>query len=143
MPLEALGCVAGGSIHPYVFVTLSATPSTLITNATGFVVVESVGGDRIVGVSQRGNRYAPWPALDDGLAAKLNENVGVFVDGSRCEILLAGTVAANDLLKPTTAGQAVTAASDGDWYGAQAEQAGVAGQIIWVRVMIGQRGGTN
>jgi hypothetical protein len=141
MPNEALPCAAGGNIYPYSFVKLSTTPSTLITNATGFVVVQATDATApVVGISQRGNRYAPWTALDDGLAAKVGEDVGVFVTGQICEIVMAATCTASQFIKPTTNGQGTPVTTDGDYYGAQALQACTAvGQLIWARVQPGQQ----
>ncbi len=120
--------VASGNIPYAVFVKLTTT-------ADGKVTVCSAG-DRIYGVSQPGQRYPPWGAIQDGFAAIAGENVNVFVMPEKGVMLrLNGTVLPGDMLKADTGGLGIATTGANDEIGAQAEVAGVAGQIIPVTLI--------
>lgn len=55
--------------------------------------------------------------------------------GGGAKVKLGGTVSAGHFLKPTTGGKAIKGAADGDLCFAQAQEAGVDGDIIAVEVI--------
>lgn len=129
--------VAGEDIIPCRFVKLST-----VSGATGKVLMAGAA-DTPAGVSMQGVRNLPgFPGLDDNLAAKVNENVRVYVsDDPEDEpyIEVDAAYVQGTYLKPSTNGIATTATGDGDIYGAiQLEQSTVANQIVRCRVIAPQ-----
>jgi len=131
--------LCNGSVNPSRFV--KGDP----TQTGGGYVIQCVGSDRPIGISQPGVRQPPINLLDDGFAgvAGINE-IEVIVPGEHiqeCWLESGAAVSAFDYLKPDGSGRGITAGSDGDQYGAIAQQAATAvGQLIRVRLLIGYRG---
>lgn len=127
--MQPIPGVAGGNISPSRFVRLST--------AADNTYLQAGAGEKIVGVSQKGTRRAPYGSLDDGYAAIAGENILVFAQGMTCGLELGGTVAAGDRLKADADGKGV-AAGTGEEYGAIAPQAGTSGDVIEVQVDLGK-----
>jgi hypothetical protein len=107
----------------------SATTDDQVTQA-------SAATTSLFGISGPGTRYPPWTPLDDGFHAVAGENVEVFrAPMQEAYLQLGGTVAANDPLTADNDGAGVTATS-GQYVGARAIQAGVAGQAIKVQPLL-------
>ena len=134
--------VFGGNVAPSRFVTQTTPNRTVIVASSG---------NPVIGITGKATHNVPGTiggvAVDDGFAGVNGMSAPVFVqgdseDGHDIWIELDGTVAWGDLLKPGTNndGKAITAGTDGDFYGARAMAAGVAGQLIKCQVMIGIRG---
>lgn len=126
---------ANGNIIPSVFVKLDATYTT--PNQGNRVIVAGAG-ERVIGVSQKGTRETPLSGLDNGYAAIAGQSLQVFTPGCVAPLALGATVAEGDLLMPTTDGTAIPH-TNGNWYGAIAPMAGIAGQIMECLVQIGYR----
>ena len=94
-------------------------------DATGIIVTASnAKTDLSIGIAQNAV-----------LAA--GEAVEVALPGGGGKALLGGTVAAGDLLAPTTGGALIATTTPGDRYIAMAMQLGVSGDIIGVEVVAG------
>lgn len=122
--------IADGNIKPMRFVS----PQTTKDNR----VVASSSGDLPCGISQQGVRRPPYDTLDDGYAAIAGENIEIHDQvGKTARLVLSGTIAAGDLLKPDAIDGGGIAASAGDNYGARALQAGTSGKIVEVEILFG------
>ncbi len=89
------------------------------------------------GIVFPGMRNPPWAPLQDGFAAIQGENVGIYGPGELEVFLRVGagnTVAIGDYLTSDSSGYALTTTTTGQWVGAEALQAGNAGDFISVRV---------
>lgn len=103
--------------------------------------VQAGANDPIIGIAFPGTRQFPLPGLDDGFLAIAGVNFGAFTETDECQVEIGAAVNNGDLLESNASGQAITSSTDGHNYGAVALQSGtVAGQLIWCRVRIGQRG---
>lgn len=129
--------IANGTINPAVFVTIDPTRD--------FAVIQASGNNPIVGVSQLGPKVAPnlLAALGSTApttqpAAVQGDQIGVFTLGDVCWVTV-GSAGVNpgDYLMNDGNGGALTATS-GKYYGAQALQAGNAGELISCFVVIGK-----
>lgn len=120
------------------------TPSRFVkidTSKAGGYVLQAGAGDVVIGIAQPGTRQAPFPGLDDGYAGIADVNIiEVHTEQDHCWVEAGGTITNGDLLKSGSGGVAVTAASDGDYYGARALQSGTSGQLIECIVETGFRG---
>lgn len=125
--------LAGGNITPSSFVKVLTTDRT---------VVLCGAGDRCFGISKEWTRFPSWEGLQDGNIAISGESCPIYALPEDAEAFLEvnGTVAVGDYLKSDASGFGITAGSDGDEYGAQAIEAGVAGQVIKVKLVRGMRG---
>jgi hypothetical protein len=118
---------AGGDIYPCRLVKLSTSAD--------FKVLQATAGDRPIGISQEGTRYAPGTPADTGIAAAAGDTPRVFGLGEICLLELGtGGAVRNDLLKSDANGKGVTA-SAGDEVGAIALESGAAGEKIKVQVI--------
>ncbi len=102
----------------------------------------SAAGEKIFGVSHLGTRTAPYPGLDANVLASSGEEFAVYthtdvaINPTGAVMLEAGgTIAIGDSLKATTDGKALTTTTPDDWVGAIAAQAGIAGNLIQVRLI--------
>lgn len=103
------------------------------TTAEGKVLVAGAG-EAVLGISNEGGRRAPHPDItDSGYAAIAGENLRVYTEPDECLLCLGGTATLHALLKADSDGAGVVA-STGDLVGAIALQAGIATQLIRVRV---------
>lgn len=131
MPAPGVSTRAGGNIKPRRFVKQSTTaPNT---------VLQAGAGEKIFGISPTSTRNAPYSTLDDGYTAINGEAMRVFGPTEIAPLALGGTVTAGDKLKSDSDGAGVAATADAEHYGAVALQSGVSGDIVEVRVEIGQR----
>ena len=128
--------IAGGNITPGAFVTQSTS--------TDRTVSASASGDKPIGVAWYSTHLTPLLGLNDGYVAVAGEQVRVqILDGEEGWIQVGtSAVAAGDFLKPDASGTgtAITASSDGDYYGARALTAGAVGQLIKCVLSPGFRG---
>lgn len=129
MPGPSYGFKAGGNILPARFVIMSG--SNTVTQAST--------GEKVIGVSQRGTRNAPYSSLDDTYAAIAGESLNVYTEGDVCGLMLGGTVTYGDFLKSDSAGRGVASSADQEKYGARALKSGTVGEIIEVEVITGER----
>jgi hypothetical protein len=130
--MESHTKVAAGNIAPSRFVVL--------TSADGKVVQAAAATDKLYGISHQGTRRAPFGGLDDGYAAIAGENLCVYGLGAK-DVLLeigAGGCAQGDRLTSDVDGKGIKTITDHNEYGAIAQVAGVAGDLIYVEVMSGQ-----
>ncbi len=120
---------ATGNVKPLRFLIVSTTTDNQVTQA-------SAATAGLIGISGPGTRYPPWSALDDGYHAIAGENVEVFkAPMKEAYLQLGATVAAGALLTADSDG-AGTTATTGNYVGARALQAGVAGQSILVQPLL-------
>lgn len=120
--------IANGNIAPSRLVKLDSS-------ADG-KVLQCGAGDKCVGVSQEGTRYAPYTPLDDGYAAIAGEEIEVYLTGSECYLEAGGTVAPGDRLKADSSGRGVATTTNLDEYNVMCLQAGVLGTLVKVRVNV-------
>ncbi len=120
--------VASGNIVPSSFVILDTSNYGQVSQAAGTTVA-------LWGIVFPGMRNAPWAPLQDGYAAVLGENVGIYGPGENEVLLrLGGTVTIGAYLTSDGSGYGVATTTTGAWVGAEALQAGVSGDFITVRV---------
>lgn len=131
--LGDMSYIAGGTIRPHRFCKHGTTERT---------VLEADAGEVTIGISHGSKRFAPWSELDDGNHAVANESVGLHGEGEIAYLQIAGTVSYGDLLKSDADGCGVGSVADDEWYGAKAEQPGVADDVIKVRVKSGYLSGS-
>jgi hypothetical protein len=124
--------VANGNITPARFVKVDTT--------TDNHVLQCGANEKCVGISQKGQRSAPYPGLQDGYAAIAGESLQVWSLDETAPLEYGGTVAAGDYLESDASGRGVACTVDGHYYGAIAGQAGVIGQVCEVLVVLGQKG---
>jgi hypothetical protein len=122
--------IANGDIYPMRFVKLDST--------TDGRLLQCGAGDRPIGISQKSTRRSEY--IDtSGKAALAGEPVQYYDVNEICALQLGGTVARGDRLKSDANGKGITAATDGDAFGAIAEAAGVLDQFIPVQVSLGEK----
>jgi hypothetical protein len=122
--------IATGDIYPLRFVKLATAADGKVTQAGA--------GERVIGISQRGTRRSPY--IDStNRAAAAGEPLQVYEQHEECALHVAGTVAPGDYLKSDADGKGVAAGTDADDVGAIALQAGVADDLIKVKVHIAER----
>lgn len=121
--------IAGGNISPSRFVVK--------TSSSGEPIITQCGTNgEIFGISQASTRKAPLTGLDDGYAAIAGETLNVIGPGDdAAQLEIAGTITAGMYLKSDTDGKGVEASADKDRVGAQAQEDGVAGDLIKVKPM--------
>ena len=124
-----LSLVATGDIRPSRFVSMST--------AADFTVAESNAGDWVLGVSQMGTRDAPGLSGAGTDAAQPGENLHIFTNGQTACLECGTTITRADILKPDGDGKAIIGTT-GVYYGAQALESGVSGDLIQVIVTIGE-----
>lgn len=130
--------VANGNIKACRFLVYDQTgtrptAANLVIQATGNTVA-------IAGISQKGSRYVPWNALDDGLVAIAGEMLAYGGPGDD-EALLAISANCNsgqELISDSNGLGTPTTAAD-DYIGAIAKESGLAGETIRVRPVRYQR----
>lgn len=120
---------ATGNINPSVFVKIDTSNDNS--------VVQCVGSDQAIGVSQEFSKLAPIPGAAS-LAAASGDNVRVYGLGAIC-LLTAGSAGytRGDKLKPDANGNAITASSN-DLFGAIALESAVAAALGRVQVVLGK-----
>ncbi len=121
--------VAGGDIHPSRFVSLDTT--------TDGQVLEASAGGKLYGVSQPGTRAAPYPGLDDALAAKATENLMIYGPPEKDVFLEIGTggCVPGDRIKATTNGVGIVTTTNLDEYGAIAQSTAISGKLALVQLV--------
>lgn len=132
--------VANGNIAPSRFVRYDATtPGGRVIQATQEAVVGGGGtlGAPIFGISQTGQRNAPYLTLLDGLCAIAGENLMVYTFPDKEVYLELGTGGCNpgDFLKADANGCGVATVTNLDNVGARAKQTGIAGDIVPVDLL--------
>lgn len=102
----------------------------------GSAAVAGVGG-KVMGISDSIGGGAPGTTqMANG--GPVPGRVDVVKIG-QASLVLGGTVARGDLLKPDANGAGIVSATTGDLVGAQADQSGVVGDVIDVTIIIGVR----
>jgi hypothetical protein len=124
--------VAGGTIAPCRFVSMSATGQTPADH-TVFQATAGAGteGDLVDGISQEGTR-----AFDNSTqAATVGDHLRVHGPGDVCLLELgSGGCTAGQLLKADANGKGIACTTDQDRVGARALQSGAAGTKVRVQV---------
>ena len=124
---------ANGNINVSTFVKFDPNNDNQILQSTAT-------SDNMFGVSGSGPRVFPLTlgstTLYDGFAAIAGEDCEVFGIGEVCLLRVGGTVSPGNYLTADSSGRGI-AASTGNHYGAQAEEAGTIDQLIRVRVLQG------
>lgn len=105
---------AGAAVGGNLFVKFDSSDHTAI---------QATAGDATIGIS-------------DALGGASGGRIDV-VKGGLTQLKLGGEVARGAFIKPDNNGAGVTADTDGDRYGAMAEQSGVSGDIIDVILVYG------
>ncbi len=129
---------------PQLFQASGAIIVSRFVKISGDNTVAAAGsGDRPIGISQAGGRYAPIPTVTDDppQAAVSGEHLSVHMPGSVCLLELGDTVTAGALLKPSTGGVGIPVAGTDkleEDYGAIAIQGGASGEKRSVLVWIGR-----
>jgi hypothetical protein len=125
--------VAGGTIAPCRFVSMTATGATPADH-TVFQATAGAGteGDQVDGISQEGTR-----AFDNSTqAATATDHLKVYGPGDVCLLELgSGGCNAGALLKSDASGKGIAITTDQDRVGARALQAGAAGTKVRVQVL--------
>lgn len=130
MPSTPPNVIAGGTIRPSRFVSISAA----------YTVIEGTANAEVIGISGVNSNKAPIPEVTTNYHAESGEQVVLHGEGEVSALVLGGTVAAGDKLKSDGNGAGVVCASSGttrQFYGARALQAGSSGETIEVMVEIG------
>jgi len=120
---------SGGTIRVSRFVNISG-------NST---VQEATTGDAMpIGISQAGGRTPPIPDViaDPVEAAQSGEQLNVFSLAEECLLRAGATVTAGQLLMSDSDGDGI-AVTAGKYHGAIALEAGVAGELVLVQVVLG------
>lgn len=112
---------ASGTIPAYSFVKFDSG------SADKDPTIVSCTSGRSIGISQ------------NAASASSGDTVEVALPGGGALLTLGGTVALQNSIKPTTAGAGIATASDADYIGARAHEAGVSGDVIGVLVVDGQK----
>lgn len=131
----SISMMPNGNVAPSRFVKLDSTQ-------LGGYCLQAGSGDKVIGVAEPGVRQPPIVGLDDGFAGIQNSNaIEIFTTNDECWVECGGAVNFGDLLKPDANGRAVTAGSDGDFFGAIALQQSTASQqLVRCRIQLGFRG---
>lgn len=123
---------ANGNIYPSRFVGIDASDNNS--------VLQSASGGRPFAVSFAGGREAPVPSLTTVYAAQTGDNVSLLTMGETGLLELGAACLAGNRLKPDTNGKGIPlAAGSGvmEHYGAEALEAGSAGDFVKVLVVLG------
>lgn len=119
--------IAGADIYPCRFIKISATEDN--------TALQAVAGNRTIGISAEGSRYAPGTPADTGVAATDGDSIRVYGFGEICSLELGtGGVVRNGLLKSDANGKGI-ATTAGDEAGAVALESGAAGERVRVQVI--------
>lgn len=122
--------VAAGNIGSSRFVKLGTAEGT---------VLQCGSAERPYGIAHEGGRRAPHPDItDSGYAAISGENLRVYEEEETCLLEAGATIAYGDLLGSDTNGKGTPVTADEAFYGAIALEAGVSGQLLKVKVRMGQ-----
>ena len=112
--------MANGNILPSVFVQIDTAGTGQTANPAYSKVIAAASGSQPVGVSQAGTKYTPVTGVTDVNAAEAGDMVQVFGEGeSQVLLLLTGSVAAGQLLKPDATGNGTAIAVNMSGGGAQ------------------------
>ena len=118
--------IAGGTINPARFVTMSTT-------AAGFTCVQSTTGDLPVGIAD----YEGGVTFPTGSAVALantGDSLAVWGNAQQTYLECGGSVTAADYLKSDVNGKGVTGTLGTDAIGAQALESGTSG--AWIKVIV-------
>ena len=138
--------VGSGSVLPSTFVTPLATAADSANDSVaGYACKQAVlTSQPICGISQEGTRYAP---TDETIAAPAGKYTGVagytgdpikiYGLGDICLLSLGTTVTPGQLLMSDGSTGAAVPATGSGYYGAQAQEGGVSGDLIRVQVVMG------
>jgi hypothetical protein len=109
------------------------------TTAAGRLIQCTASTPAIYGISGQGSDRPPLGALDTGKIAQVGEQFEVFQIGvpqdNVVNLQLGGTVTRGDALTSDGNGAGITTTTSTDFVGAFAEDSGVAGSIIPVRLV--------
>jgi hypothetical protein len=138
---------ASGNISPKRFVCIDPTYPLAVApfiNAGGQVVQASLTSVPIIGISQPSTRLTNYQGLDDGYAAIAGQELVVYQSDAQAwdgVLLTLGTggCSAGDRLTTDGSGQGIVVSGDGQYIGAQAMNAGLAGQDVLVQPYRGQQ----
>lgn len=133
---------ANGTVYPSRFVSIDASDNNS--------VLQSASGQRPFAISSEGGREAPIPSLTAVYAAIEGDNLQVYGLGQTCLLELGAACLAGHRLKPDSNGKGIpllgTPAAIEN-YGAEAMEAGNAGDFVKVLVLLGSQsipsGGTS
>ncbi len=123
---------ANGNIYPSRFVSIDASDNNS--------VLQAASGARTFGISSVGGREAPIPSLSTVYAAQTGDEIPLFTLGMTCLLELGAACLAGNRLKSDTNGKCVPlSAGSGvmEHYGAEALEAGSAGDFVKVLVVMG------
>jgi hypothetical protein len=124
---RSAGGIAEGNIFPCRIVKLGATRGG---------IAQAVATDRPIGISFKDTRRSQYVDTT-GYLATANEPVSYYTDGARCMLELAATVAVGNRLVASSDGRGNPTTSTASPIVGIAEDAGAAGDIIPVRIQIG------
>lgn len=133
---------ANGNILPSRFVAVDGTDNNSVLQASS--------GQRPFGISSEGGREAPIPSVSTVYAAQNEDNVNVYGLGMTCLLELGAGCLSGHRLKPDANGKGIPILGTPntiEHYGAEAMEAGSAGDFIKVLVLLGSQtipsGGTS
>ena len=139
--------VGSGSVLPSTFVTpLTTTADSTNDVVAGYACKQAILSTQVpCGVSQEGTRYAPTDEMETnnagsytGIAGYTGDTIKVYGVGDICLLQLATTVTPGQLLMPDGSTGKATTALAGGYYGAQAQEGGVSGDLIRVQIILGK-----
>jgi hypothetical protein len=129
MAARLLQMIAGGDIRPCRFVKVST--------AANHTLLEADAGELPIGIAGQAAKEAPQDGSDTK-AAEANDHVEWFGIGEVALLELgSGGCTAGAVLKSDADGKGV-AASAGDKFGAISAEAGSAGELVEVQIIIGE-----
>lgn len=124
--------IAGGNISPSTFVKVST--------AANNTCLQAGDNERVVGVSQVGAKDPPGVSGASAYAAVSGDTVQLFGEGDVCLVLVgSGGVTRGALVKSTSAGAAVLAATTGttlQWVAGEALSTASEGEYVRIQVKV-------
>lgn len=131
-----------GNVAPSRFVSIDGSDNNSL--------LQSTAGQRAFGISSEGGREAPVPSLTTVYAGQDGDNMAFYGLGNTCLLELGAACLAGNRLKPDANGKGIQIAGTPgiiEHYGAEALEAGSAGDFIKVLVLLGSQtipsGGTS
>lgn len=125
--------LCGGNVRPSRFVVLG----------TANTVTEAGANGDVWGISQPYTWKMALSGWDDGFAGTTaSPPINIFGPGDdACKLVLGGTVSIGQKIKSDANGAGVAVTADQDKVGAVAQEAGISGDVIWVKPMRFDRSG--
>ncbi len=131
--------IMDGPSFSAVIASLNVSPSRFVKfGTTSFQVLQCVGSDAPVGVSQEGQKYPPSDEnASNTYAGSAGDVIAIYGPGRTCLLELGSAVTVGNFVKPDSSGRGVPA-SGGVNAGAVATESGIPGDLIRVIVNIGE-----